>query len=93
MIGSLESLTLPQVSCFINIYIYIYIYIYILEVGKKLHFHPDKPDLSLFRGSHSSRIEHSTTEKSKHRLPIYIYIYILLFINSNFMSLKTCKAN
>ena len=24
-------------------YIYIYIYIYILEVGKKLHFHPDKP--------------------------------------------------
>ena len=76
---------MPQVSCFI------YIYIYILEVGKKLHFHPDKPDLSLFRGSHSSRIEHSTTEKSKHRLPIYIYI--LLFINSNFMSLKTCKAN
>ena len=26
-----------------GIYIYIYIYIYILEVGKKLHFHLDKP--------------------------------------------------
>ena len=43
-----------------------------MEVGKKLHFHP----FSYFQYLYHAllyRIEHSSTEKSKHRLPIYIY--------------------